>query len=131
MIFEVGGKRMADRPTEAYLRNTLRRMESDDNSFAVLSLDENDYIQTAGDSQNGYVLEWCDGEARKHYYCAEDHLTIEDVIHVFTLYLQRNENWKSDVIWDPLDLRNNSQRYSTTFMLAGGVFLLTILWLLI
>ncbi len=131
MIFEIDGKRFTEGLTEDFLIEMLHTLDGQTRSFALLAQTENDYIQTSGDPENGFVLEWYDGVSKKHYYCAEDRITVERVIKAFTLYMKKNETLKTDVSWDPLDLKNTSQPFSPTFFIASGVFVLAVIWRLI
>jgi hypothetical protein len=91
----------------AAVRTALQTLNSNDNTFAILSSDDETYIQT-GAQEDGFIIERRDGSYNSHFYAArpglhqplkdrswllaaadvgQDRFTLDEVIDIFSAYL--------------------------------------------
>jgi hypothetical protein len=71
-------------------------------SFAVLSADEDNFIQTTDDWQGGWVLEYRDG-ATGRLFRTTGPVTLDDVCDAFLSYLSGGDEWRQ-LTWEEFHL---------------------------
>ncbi len=99
-----GGAEIID-PSSGQIHEALEKMARGEADFVILSReDEGEYfIQAAGTSEQGLVLEYREGGEQSHYECSDPSLRIGQIIDAFNKYAQNDSNWTSDFPWTPLD----------------------------
>ncbi|HET6897060.1 MAG TPA: hypothetical protein VFK70_01890 [Vicinamibacteria bacterium] len=87
--------------TERDLRDRIEGEE-----FAILAADQHTYLQCAkqNDAPNAYVLEFQEGDLANHYRAVDDAVPFDRVIATFIKYLRGDESWKSDFVWQRVEL---------------------------
>jgi hypothetical protein len=83
----------------------LRKVFGDERvrgEFVVLSKDSQIYIQTRGNGEGPYCLEYRDGDA-EHHFQAGDKLRREEVLRAFLWYLADDPRWRTDFPWRKLE----------------------------
>ena len=70
----------------------LDRLTSDGDSFAILSQNDMTYIQTSGDLELGFILEYQNGSTAEHYGCYQD-LQLDTVMS----YLNDDGRWRREI----------------------------------
>ncbi len=90
--------------TEDLIEEKLRSLPGENDSFLILSKSDMVYMQTAGNFNEGFILEYQEGSVDEHYSCINDPLTNDQVVKAFKDYLNGNLNWKKDLIWEKEDL---------------------------
>lgn len=69
--------------------------------FAILSLDDGSFMQTAGGTA-GMVLEYRDNQAGGHFVASGEKLSAEDVIAAFESFASGDGAYKTAADWQPL-----------------------------
>ncbi|MEZ6189657.1 MAG: hypothetical protein R3C45_00010 [Phycisphaerales bacterium] len=69
--------------------------------FAILSLDDGSFMQTAGGTA-GMVLEYRDNQAGGHFVASGEKLSAEDVIAAFESFASGDGAYKPAADWQPL-----------------------------
>ena len=100
MQLTVNDDLVAREATEADIESAIRglRIYGDD-SFAILSLLENSFIQTVF-SDSGFGLEY---KKDDDLFGCYDELGEADVIRAFVYYLNRDERLKAEFTWERVD----------------------------
>jgi len=92
-----------DNPNGSEIADALRRLDQDDNTFAILVRTEMTYMQTAT-TDGGFVLEHQVEGLGQHYRCVERDLSMERVVDAFISYAQGTGDWRRDFEWERIDL---------------------------
>ncbi len=87
-------------PTAEQVEAALRALPGGDDSFAILGIDDQTYIQTAGGGPDGFALEYREGSQTSHYRCTNEHLAVDPVVAAFRDYLSGRSDYKSDLAWE-------------------------------
>jgi hypothetical protein len=104
MRLEVNGNLFSKDPDDQIIAQALQNLTGEGDSFAILSKTEMMYIQTAGSSEEGFVLEYQDGSLDRHFRCSDEHLDLDKVIWAFTLYICGDERWRTEFNWEKEEL---------------------------
>lgn len=117
---------ISDRQIEA----SIQSLTGDGDSFAILARSDQVYIQTSGDPQNGFVLEYRDGSEEEHYSCSNFNLTAEQIIRAFQSYLANDNKWKSDLEWQPqvFDYSGGSNLGKRVLTAVGLILTIATVW---
>jgi hypothetical protein len=108
LTLEIGT--VLNNPTAAQIDKALRSLNwLEDNSFAVLAVEDWTYMQTAEEDNPDYqepyfVLEYQEGSLEEHYHAVDGPLTLEQVIEAFQKYAHGDESWREDFEWEKQDL---------------------------
>src|SRR4051812_29572813 len=105
MILEVGGNvvsKQADDAASATAIGSLAQQSADE-AFAILSRDDDSYIQTVRDTDGLFGLEYQEGSTEAHYGCYED-LDEAAIIRTFTRYLDGDDHWRTDRVWEKMEI---------------------------
>lgn len=92
-----------DSPTERQIAEVIGAMKGDD-AFVILSRDEMNYMQAAGDVIRGFVLEYQAGNTDRHFLAAGGPHSSDRVSKAFRNYALNDPQWETDFKWEPLDL---------------------------
>jgi len=93
-------------PTETQVEKAIRSLPGGDDSFAILAQTRRDdrskeyYIQTLGGAGEGYLLEYREGNAQRHFRCTTEGLSTEAVLAAFLDYLHARAGYKADLQWE-------------------------------
>lgn len=100
MELSVNEEIVARDATEDDIERAIRGLRSHgDDSFAILTLFENSFIQTVF-SDNGFGLEY---KKDDELYGCYDELNDDAVIKAFVYYLNRDERLKTEYTWEPVE----------------------------
>ncbi len=108
MKLDLNGTELAQPLDEALIIRSLQALDSEDDSFLILSKDGMSYIQTCRESDGHYVLEYQEGSLEEHYECADEMLNFEKVSMAFSSYLNGTDEWKTSLKWQPLGSSSES-----------------------
>ncbi len=86
-------------PDEDTIRTSLACVDG----FAILSRDEMTYIQTFGSAEDGFSLEYQEGDTDSHYRCTDD-LSFGQVTQAFLSYAKGTGSWKTALQWQKEDI---------------------------
>jgi hypothetical protein len=75
-----------------------------DEEFAILSTDENTYIQCARTDTQDYVLEHQEGSVQRHYRATSSPIRRDEALAALVQYLRGDPSWKADFGWEKVDL---------------------------
>src|SRR5262249_33798326 len=68
--------------------------------FAILSSDDDTYIQCARTDTQDYVLEHQEGALDQHYRATSAPIRVDDVVSALVKYLRGDASWKTDFTWE-------------------------------
>ena len=77
MRLEINGNLLSKNPDDQTIAQAHQNLMEEGDPFAILSKTEMTYIQTAGGSEEGFVLEYQDGSLDRHFRCSDEQLDIE------------------------------------------------------
>ena len=112
-----------DDPSPDQIEAALRRLSGGPDSFAVLGLDGQRYMQTSGGTEEGFVLEYREGSQASQYRCTNRQLTTDEVVTAFRAYSEGRSDYKSELTWE---LEGSSPRGSSHLALVVISFLAAI-----
>lgn len=99
--FIVNGDSVGGPVTAELIARHIRTLGDDRDSFAILAREPQVYMQTAGDVDDGFMLEYRDGSESEHYVCSNPYLSHDDVIQAMQRYLENDSRWRTDIDWEP------------------------------
>lgn len=82
------------------LSQTIRSLTQPENGFAILSLEDEIYLQLLLEEDGTFLIEYREGSADRHYQCSE--VDIEDAVRIVQDYAVGNEAWKLSLPWAKL-----------------------------
>lgn len=129
MKLNLNGNDIDEIVTESILEKHLMSLPGGDaDSFLILSKSELSYIQTSGSPNEGFILEYQEGDIAKHYTCTTSPLSTSQVLNAFRGYLLGSESWKVDLSREKEDLSSGSSRFGAFKILLIGllIFVVTI-----
>ena len=105
MILVVGDRVLTQRADEGTVAEAIRSLahQSEDEAFAILSRDDETYIQTLRTPDGLFGLEYQAGSLAAHYGCYAE-LDEAAIIRTFTLYLHEDPRWHDERQWEKMDL---------------------------
>lgn len=128
--FVVNGDTINEPVTTDLIARYIRSLGGDGDSFAILARGPQVYMQTAGDDDDGFMLEYRNGSESEHYVCSNPHLTHNDVIQAMQRYLENDSRWKTDIEWQPQSFEYKHRRV-TPWIVLGSLFAMAALILVL
>lgn len=104
-------------PTPDQILKGIQDLDGKTNSFAILSKNENTYVQVAGDFNEGFVLEYQNGSVDEHFVSSNKKLPGYDVVKIFTAFSQGDVNWFSEYQWDKEEIKSKGGCMSVLVLL--------------
>lgn len=102
---DICGDREIQNPTEADIRQALSSLDTGKNdAFLILATSDLTYIQTSGDRNVGFDLEYQEGDTGHHYRAQRDDFTAEEIIKAMASYCAGADNWKNIAEWMRIDV---------------------------
>ena len=102
MSLEVDGEFVYNDPSADRLRTTLEEQTDDVNSFFILRVSDNTYMQGARHAE-GFYLEYRDGGPQYHY-AAKQHLTLNAALAIVAAYARGDEAWRKTTDWQRVEM---------------------------
>ncbi|MEM7411118.1 MAG: hypothetical protein AAF430_12855 [Myxococcota bacterium] len=128
MQLELGDGRTCDDPTPDQVSTALRHLGDLDDAFAILSRSELHYVQTAGDPDSGYLLEYQLGSTDRHFRSVNHEVTLDTTEGVFLAYLAGDEGWADPIEWEPETLAGSGSSLGAAFVIAVTLVLGLLWW---
>ena len=100
MQLDLGSGESIKNPNKNQIGIGLASLRGGVNSFAILSKDENTYMQVHGSSVGGFLLEYQDGSVNRHFRSPAESLQLQEVMRAFDLYLSDDDRWRTDYPWE-------------------------------
>ena len=69
--------------------------------YAILSHDELTHVQTSGTSEDGFVLEYQEGDTEEHFACSD---RLNQITTAFIAYAKGDASWRSAFRWEKLEI---------------------------
>lgn len=104
MKLNVNGNLISSNPDHHSVVKALNSLSTKKGGFAILSKDDNTYIQTSGTPGEGFELEYQDGSLDRHFRNSNRNLELSQVANTFTCYLESDDRWKLEYSWELFDL---------------------------
>ena len=102
---------VVEKVTEERIAAALASLPGRDDSYAILSKNEDSYIQTAGGALDGFMMECQDGSLEEHYRCLDEDLELSAITRVFQQYFKGDERWRTEHEWKPVDPSELTQKW--------------------
>ena len=97
---EICGNKQIQNPTESDIRQAVYALDTaKDEAFLILGPTDMTYIQTSGDQNVGFDLEYQETDAR-HHYRAKRHLTADEIVKALVEYSTGADDWKTTAEWE-------------------------------
>lgn len=99
-ILDICGDKKIQNPTEADIRQAVFALDTKQgDAFLVLGPTDMTYIQTSGDKEVGFDLEYQETDVEHHYRAKRD-LTADEVVKALVLYSTGSDEWKRIAEWE-------------------------------
>lgn len=92
-------------PTPAQIAAALVTLPGGHESFAILSVADEVYVQAAGSDSGGFSLEYRDGSEDRHFQAKFSPVPLSTVQDMFERYAGGDDSWRSRVDWEPWGTR--------------------------
>jgi hypothetical protein len=100
----ISGERKIHNPSAADITSAAQQLNAaNGNAFLILSTNEMSYVQCSGDAKTGFDLEYQTGEVKSHFRATRD-FRMEEIVALFTAYLEGDVKWKDRITWAPVEL---------------------------
>ena len=101
---EIGGSQKIPNPTPDDLHRAIHALDTEgDDAFLILIATDMTYLQTAGDPNVGFDLEYQEGSLQNHFR-AVNPPTVDDLVRIFTAYAAGSSDWKTLAEWEHVEL---------------------------
>ena len=107
MKLEIENESPVQDPTVEDIEAGIQKVDGKQNGFAILSLDDMTYLQVAGGTSAGFLMEYQNGSLDEHYKTSED-VSAEKVIEAFKVFSQGETSWHDQFKWDKEELKQGS-----------------------
>ncbi len=107
MILEINGRVRSRHPSGDTIIKGLKDLKGELESFAILSKSKMSYIQTSGDPEAGFDMEYQDESIDNHYRCTGPPLDLDAVTNAFTSYLENDSRYLREFHWEKLNINDN------------------------
>ncbi len=98
------GDLIVNNPTEPDIRQAVYRLGEDaDDAFLILEQSEMTYLQTSGDPEHGFLVEYQEADT-DHHYRARQTFDADEVVKAFWAYAQGTQEWKDMAQWEKMTL---------------------------
>jgi hypothetical protein len=88
--------------TDSLIESSLSKLKAEVDSFAILGMDEMNYIQALS-TENGFVVQFQLGSLDEHYEF-DTYLSRPKTIQLFQAYLQGTENWQGNLTYTKVQI---------------------------
>ncbi len=116
-------------PGESEIREAIHALPGGHDSFAILSRDEEHYVQAAGGGAEGFILEFRAGGWEHHFRCLDTRLSAERVCEAFVEYARSGER-PAAFQWEAAEGPPQSTR-SIVLILLGFVIVVVVVAVLV
>ena len=99
---EVDGEFVCVDPSVEQLRTTVDSLIDDADSFFILSVSDQTYLQGTRQAE-GLYLEYRDGGPKQHY-AVKRHLTLDAALAAMAAYARGDDSWREACEWEQLEL---------------------------
>jgi hypothetical protein len=97
---DICGRRKLKNPTEADIRQAVFALDAKEgDAFLILGPTEMTYVQTSGDHNVGFDLEYQETDP-KHHYRAKRAFTADEIVKVLISYSAASDDWKKATEWE-------------------------------
>ena len=97
---DICGDKKIRNPTESDIRQAVFALDTKkSDAFLILGPTEMTYIQTSGDQNVGFKLEYQETDT-KHHYRAKRDLTADEIVKALVAYSTGADEWKTMAEWD-------------------------------
>lgn len=111
-------------PSPDEISATLASLDGRDDSFAILSMTDMEYVQTHGCARTGFVVEYQMGSIEQHFRSLRMDLPLETVDAIFRAYARRDPEWKSMTEWKLEDPGEGSSMAAARAFALGAIAVL-------
>ncbi len=125
------GRKIAD-PSASQVADELGALPNANDGFATLSSGDETYVQTASSESAGFVLEYREGSADRHFKSTSKNLSIDAVTEVFQRYAAGDPSWKSRIVWSRMHANDagGAPHKATLAVLALAMVVAVLFWAL-
>jgi hypothetical protein len=97
---EICGDQKIQNPTDADIRQAVLGLDTrKGDAFLILGPTDMSYIQSSGDQQVGFNLEYQEADA-KHHYRAKRAFTADEIVNALVSYASGADEWKKTAEWE-------------------------------
>jgi hypothetical protein len=95
MQLQICDDKIIKNPSDEDIRNAFSKLDTKTgDAFIILGPTDMTYIQSSGDRNVGFDLEYQEGTTDKHFRAKEKHITFDDVVNAFIAYRNGSTNWQ-------------------------------------
>jgi hypothetical protein len=102
MTLDICADKKIRNPTESDIRQAVFALDTKKiDAFLILGTTEMTYIQTSGDQNVGFKLEYQETDV-KHHYRANRDLAADEIVRALVAYSTGADEWKTMAEWEPV-----------------------------
>jgi hypothetical protein len=95
MTLTINGKKKISNPSDDDILNALEALDTrSGEAFIVLDSDDMTYMQTAGDHNVGFELEYQEGTVKRHYRASRTDIRLDEIAQALCAYRDGRPDWK-------------------------------------
>jgi len=99
MTLDICGARKIKNPTESDIRKAVFALDTKNgDAFLILARTGMTYIQTGGDKNVGFKLEYQEGDIKHHYQATHD-LVADEIVNALVAYSTGADDYKTMAEW--------------------------------
>jgi hypothetical protein len=109
MKLSIDGRDEGTNPSPEQIASAVAAMAAGEAEFVVLEKESQSYMQTSGTAKDGFDLEFRNGSASEHFFCA-DVLGEVDITSILQDYMRGGRHWRTGHDWKKLSDRPKGTR---------------------
>lgn len=113
MRLELENRDPIENPTPEDISNEFANFDGWRASFAILSFEDERYIQTTGTPKHGFQIEYRDGGEGEHYVNVGGAVPFERVVAAFQQYAKGETSWWDEFEWEHISAHENAEPAET------------------
>lgn len=103
MKLNIQGETTIDNPSDNDIRKALYELDADaGDAFVILEQDDLNYIQTSGDRNMGFVVEYQKENTNNHYQSKNCQILIDEVVRALICFRDGSDEWLQKIEFEKM-----------------------------
>lgn len=123
MLLNLNDDDFLENPNTSVVMAAVKALKID--TFAVLSREEEDYIQTYHNEDGSFELQYRAGSYDKHFRATNEPLTADAIAKAFAAYMDGKPNWSTSWDWEIVEFDEDFEgdlTYDNAYVLNGEAY---------
>lgn len=107
-------------PGPADIERAILLLNPTESGYIILSRDEMTYLQAAGCRNEGFAVEYQDGNTFRHFLARGGPVATNDLIKALQSYASGDDAWRRMFEWEPMTINSGRAGCATSLLLFAA-----------